>query len=123
MRKSMIFIVGFATLGSFAGIPAAEALKIKLRMECTCTCIAYDSGGNRHEGGQTTFTTPGSDCTIGINVGCDVGGLRGAYASCLGKDISAGLVPKGGTDGVLDPGPGSPPGRAITPGGGGTLQQ
>jgi hypothetical protein len=105
------FVVGALGLAVLISSPATSfALPKKYTTQCKCTCIAYDELGKRHEGGTYTFTTdtdtPGPDCTIGITVGCSVGALKlkGAYASCTGKDITkAGTATRtpGGTGGVL----------------------
>ncbi len=122
------FVMGTLGLAVLFGSSAVSfALPKKFTTQCKCTCVAYDELGKRHEGRTETFVTDTdtpTDCSIGINYGCYVGSLKGAYASCTGKDITkAGTATptRGGTGGVLQPPTTVPTGVVQPPGG--TLQK
>jgi len=88
-RHSSIAVLGLAMLlgssvASFAQLPKQTA-----RTRCSCYCTYIGSDGKVHYSDSTyTFTTGGSDCSIGFQVGCDVGEHRGTYGSCTGSPIN-----------------------------------
>ncbi len=109
---NQLFLIGTVGLAVLVGLAEPSMAKPKkLTWQCTCTCVAYDPGGRRHEGGKLTFDTTGPGaCAIGIQVGCQVGELQGAYAACYGTSSSThvplgtgGVATGGGSKGPVQP--------------------